>query len=231
MTSSQQRSPYTPETARADLVHYGRKMAERGLVAGPGGNTSVRVGDVVYMKASGVAMEDAQPEDYIGVSLKSGDVIDGSKKPSCEVLMHLGIYLARPDMNAVAHTHPPTPIGVASTGKTIPPMFPDFVGLLGREIAWVPYVIPAGAEMANLVIEALRDHVSAVLANHGVVTVGYNLREAYFRTLVVDDAAKAYVAALAAGSPHVFTEEEIEAVDNLGAEDYRRALLRGEIRT
>ena len=115
--------------------------------------------------------------------------------------MHLGIYLARPDMNAVAHTHPPTPIGVASTGKTIPPMFPDFVGLLGREIAWVPYVIPAGAEMANLVIEALRDHVSAVLANHGVVTVGYNLREAYFRTLVVDDAAKAYVAALAAGSP------------------------------
>jgi len=227
--AQQSKQVYTPETARADLVLYGRKMAERGLVAGPGGNTSVRVGDVIYMKASGAAMEDAAPEDYIGVSLKTGDVVDGNKKPSCEILMHLGIYLARKDVNAVAHTHAPVPLGIASTGKTIPPMFPDFIGLLGREIAFVPYVIPAGSEMANLVIEALRDHVAALMANHGVVTVGYNMREAYFRTLVVDDAAKAYLAALVAGTPHLFTDKEILAVDHLGAEDYRRALLRGEI--
>jgi len=220
---------YTRETARADLVLYGRKLADRGLVSGPGGNTSVRVADVVYMKASGAAMEDATEDDYIGVDLNTGDVVDGGKKPSCEILMHLGVYRARDDVHAVVHVHAPISIGVASTGKTIPPMFPDFVGLLGREIAWMPYIVPAGAAMAKGVVEAIRDHVAVLMANHGVVTVGYNLREAYFRALLVEDAAKIYVAALAAGTPHVFTEQETAEVDHLGAEDYRRALLRGEI--
>jgi L-fuculose-phosphate aldolase len=227
--AQQAKELYTPETARADLTLYGRKLAEKGLVAGPGGNTSARVGDVVYMKASGAALEDATEEDYIGVSLKTGDVVDGSKKPSCEILMHLGIYLARQDVNAVVHTHAPLSIGVASTGKTIPPMFPDFVGLLGREIALVPYIIPAGSEMANAVVAAIRGHVAVLMANHGVVTVGWNVREAYFRTLVVEDAAKTYLAALTAGTPHLFTEKEVYDVDHLGAEDYRRALLRGEV--
>jgi L-fuculose-phosphate aldolase len=223
------REPYSTESARADLVKYGRKMAALGLVSGPGGNTSVRVGDVVYLKASGVAMEDAVEDDYIGVNLKSGDVVDGKKKPSCEILMHLGVYLARPEVSAVAHTHAPISTGIASTGRSIPPMFPDYVAMLGSEIALVPYCVPAGTELARLVGGAIRDHVAVLIANHGVVTIGYNLREAYFRTLVVEDAAKTYLAALAAGTPHVFTPKEVDDVNNLGAEDYRRALLRGDI--
>jgi len=217
------------EKARADLVNYGRKIAERGLVAGPGGNTSVRVGDVVYLKASGAAMEDAKPEHYIGISLETGEVVDGIGKPSCEILMHLGIYKARPDVGAVCHTHAPISSGIASAGKTIPPLLPDGVAMLGKNIPLVRYVIPAGSELAVAATEALKECDVALLANHGVLTVGANMREAYFRSIICEDAAKTYIAALIAGKPNILTDKEADEINNLEAEDYRRALIRGDV--
>ena len=227
--SSDTRADYDAATARAELVEYGRKIDARGLVVGPGGNTSIRAGDVVYIKASGIAMETATEEDYIGVDLRTGDVVDGKLRPSCEIPMHLGCYLAREDVGAVCHTHPPLATAVATTGKTIPAMFPDFVAYLGKAIAWIGYVPPAGPVMARAVTDALPDHNAVLLSNHGLVTVGSNMKEAYYRTLVAEAAAKTYIASLIVGEPRLLTPEEIDGINNMGAEDYRRALLRGEL--
>ena len=222
-------SPYTVETARRDLLLYGRKIAERMLVVGQGGNTSARAGQTIVVKASGCAFEDCSQDDYIPIDLATGEVVGSSKKPTCEIHMHLACYLKRPDINAVIHTHPPIATGLASAGQTVPPIYPDLIALVGAEIPLLPYIVPAGKALANAVAEVIGDHNAVLLGNHGLLTVGANVREAYFRNLLVEEAAKTFLAAKAVGTPYVLSPEEVEEVYNLEAEDYRRALLRGEL--
>ena len=218
---------YNKDSAQKDLVYYGRKIEQKNLVVGPGGNTSARAGDIVYMKASGVAFEDATRDDYIGIDLKTGKVVGSFKKPSCEILMHLGCYAVRDDIAAVVHTHSPYAMAVASSGQTVPPLFPDYVGLLGTEIPRIDYVVPAGKELADRVVEAVRKHDVILLANHGVVAVGANVREAYFRALGTEVAAQVFVMSKLLGGARVLTPEEVQEVNELEAEDYRRELLKG----
>jgi len=213
-------------TARRELLEYGRKIAARGLVVGPGGNTSVRAGDVIYMKASGAAFEDATEKDYIGVDLQTRKVVDGSGKPTCEILMHLACYEVRADVGAVCHTHPPYSLAAASARLRIPPFCPDHVALVGSEIPIVDYVVPAGSELAERVKECVREHNAVLLANHGLVTVGSNMREAYFRNCLVEDVVKSYIFASLIGTPSVLSAEDVARLDSHEAEKYRKDLLR-----
>lgn len=220
---------YDISSARGDLFRYGRKIAERRLVVGPGGNTSARAGDAIVMKASGAAFEDCSEEDYVAVDLATGEVQGSSKRPSCEIFLHLACYLRREDVHAVVHTHPPIATGIATAGESVPPLFPDLIALVGREIPVLPYIVPGGKKLADAVAEQIDAHNAVLLGNHGLLTVGSSVREAYFRNLLVEEAAKTWLAARAAGSPRILTAEEIEEIDTLEAEDYRRALLHGEI--
>ncbi|MFW6107124.1 MAG: class II aldolase/adducin family protein [bacterium] len=222
-------SPDLIAAAKRDLVHYGRKIAERLLVVGPGGNTSVRADDAIVVKASGVAYEDCTEEDFLPIDLETGEPLGTDRKPTCEIHMHLACFLARPDVNAVVHTHPPVATGLGIAGKTVPPIYPDLVALVGPEVPLLPYIVPSGTALANAVAEGIRDHNALLLRNHGLVTVGANLREAYFRNLLVEEAAKTWLAAQAAGQPYVLSPEQVQEVNQLEAEDYRRALLRGDI--
>ena len=222
--------PYNIATARRELLRYARKIADRLLVVGPGGNTSARAGEnAIVVKASGCAFEDCDETDFIAIDMTTGDVVGSDRKPTCEIHMHLACYLRRPDVNAVVHTHPPAATGVASAGRTIPPLFPDLVALVGAEIPVLPYIVPAGLALANAVAPLIEGHDAVLLGNHGVLTVGANVREAYFRNLLIEEAAKTWLAARAAGTPYILSPEEVDEVYHLEAEDYRRALLRGEI--
>jgi len=222
-------SPYTIATAKRDLLLYGRKIAERMLVVGPGGNTSARADTAIVVKASGCAFEDCTEDDYIPIDPSTGDVIGSTRKPTCEIYMHIACFLKRPDINAVVHTHPPIATGLAMAGMTLPPMYPDLIALVGAEIPVLPYIIPAGKQLAEAVAKVIVDHDAVLLGNHGLLTVGANVREAYFRNLLVEEASKTWLAARAFGQPYVLTPEEVDAVYHLEAEDYRRALLRGDI--
>lgn len=216
----------TPKMARKDLVKYGKLIANKGLVVGPGGNMSQRVGNTVYLKASGVSFEDAKEKDYVGINLKSGKIVDGTSKPSCEILMHLGCYLARDDIMAVVHTHAPISMAVASRGVPLKPLYPDFAALVGKEVPIIRYIIPAGKELADEVVKEIKSNNCILMANHGVLTVGNNLKEAYYRMLLIEEASRTLLASYIFGKVKFLTEEEIEDVDNLKAEDYRKALLK-----
>lgn len=215
------------ESIREQLVYYGRKLEQKGMVVGPGGNISARLGQTMYVKASGCALEDMEATDYVGVDLATGDVVDGNKRPSCEVPMHSRIYNVYPNTRAVIHTHPPFSVAVASsTGiETLTATFPDFVALLGDDVPIVPYVSPAGEPLADGVQAALKDRVACILSHHGVVTTGKNLREAYFRNLLVEYAATVYVTAAKFGGIPSLDSEEVKRLDSHETEVYRRRRL------
>lgn len=223
--------PVIPEASLAELTRYSGRIVERGLAAGPGGNVSVRDGERIWISPSGFPLDLIEASDWVAMGIESGRVErDGARpgpRPSSEFEMHLEIYRARPDVNAVVHTHPPITIGVISAGiREIPPMFPDYVAIAGT-IGVIDYVVPCTPELAA----AVRNEIAApgmgalLMRNHGLLTVGGSVREAYYRTEVIEEAARIFWVARSVGTPQVLTAAQSAAILDLEAERYRQKLL------
>ena len=217
----------TTTRLKEGLAHYSARIVRRGLAVGPGGNTSVRDGRVMWISPSGYALDDIGPDEWAAVDIATGEPARAVPRPSSESAMHLAVYRARADVGAIVHTHPPTTIGVISGGHDeIPFMFPDQVALVGR-LPCLDYVVPCSIELAEAVTAVLRDPGlnGLLLRNHGLITVGHNLKEAYYRTEVVEDAARVFWIAASVGKPRPLSRRDAEEILNLEAEQYRQRLL------
>jgi L-fuculose-phosphate aldolase len=210
-----------------ELVRTSRALVANGLVRGAGGNVSAREGDVMWISPSGFSFLDAGPEDYPGVSLAKGEIVRGERRPSSEVLMHLAIYRSRPEVNAVIHTHPPVTLALTAAGHDLRPMFADYYVYLGKNVPHLPYITVTTPELAAAVEGVVKapDCYGIVLRNHGAIAVGVSIKEAYFRTLAIEEQAFIQHASLQVGRPYFLSPEECARLDELGSEAYRRALL------
>lgn len=210
-----------------ELVRTARALIADGLVRGAGGNVSAREGDTMWMSPSGFSLHDASSGDYPGVSIERGEIVCGSNRPSSEVLMHLAVYRRRPEVEAVIHTHPPITIALTAAGHDLRPLFADYYVYLGGNVPHLPYVTVTTPELAAEVERevAASDCHGMVLRNHGAITVGTSIKEAYFRTLAIEEQATVQHAALQVGKPAFLSAEECSRLDALGSEAYRRELL------
>ncbi|NQT82753.1 class II aldolase/adducin family protein [bacterium] len=214
------------EKLRRELVRFGKRIADEHLVVGPGGNMSARSRNVMLIKASGVPFEEVKEEDYIPVGIASGKVLEKRGRPSSELPMHLACYRVRDDVKAVVHTHSPFATGVASAGVTLRPMFPDFVAIIGSDVPTLPFAMPCGEEIAELVSGAIVKANAALLGNHGIIAVGHNLREAFYRAMLVEAAAQALVAGTSVGKMRFLNREEVAKIRALSQVQYRVNLLK-----
>lgn len=209
---------------RRELCKYARKIVEDGLVVGPGGNISARAGDKMYLSPSGFAIEEIEPEQWVEVDIPTGEITEQGLRPSSEVLMHLYGYRKNKSIAAMVHTHPAACIAFTLVEKDLPIMFPDQAALVGKT-AFVDYVLPTTSLLADAVAEKVNEASSILLGNHGLVTTGRNLREAYYRTQVVNESCKIYMSAKAVGPVKVLTDEQFAEVASLETEEYRVKLL------
>lgn len=212
----------------AELGRYGKRIVDRGLVVGPGGNTSVRDGHTMWISPSGHALDEVDEASWVPVEIDSGQPLRTQHRPSSEVDLHLALYRRRSDVEAVVHTHPTTTIAVISAGfDTIPYMFPDHVAIVGS-LPCLDYIVPCTPKLARAVDEALGQttHAGLLLRNHGLITVGQTLREAYYRAEVVEEAAKTFWISRTIGTPRILTADEAQAILELDAELYRQRLLK-----
>lgn len=206
---------------RIELVRFGRKIAQAGLVAGAGGNISARDGNTVWMKPSGFAMDEMGAADLCGLDLKGGRQIAGKNKPTSEFNMHLAIYRVRPEVTAVFHTHSAWASGVICSGVEMKPMFAEFLCCLGR-VTTVPYITPTTLDLANAMAKAVRTHDTVFMVNHGVLAVGGEMKQAFYRCLVVEHAAISLVAASVVGKPRFLTAKQQADLLKLNAPKHRR---------
>ena len=102
---------------RVSLAEYGRRLMADRLVTGPGGNLSARSGNVIYLSSSGLAFDEMRAEDYVGMKLDTGDLLEEERRPTSEFMVHLACYRKRPDIGAVVHTHPPYTVALSSSGN------------------------------------------------------------------------------------------------------------------
>ena len=207
-------------TIREDLIKYGIKIARAGLVAGAGGNISARDGRIVWMKPSGFAMDDMTPADLCGMDLATGKQVRGRNKPTSEVNMHLGVYRARPDTQVIFHVHSPWASGIFSSGAQLKPMFAEFLCDLGR-VGTIPYITPTTQKLADAVTKASKKYDTIFMENHGMIAQGANAKQAFYRCLVVEDAAKSMIAAAIVGKPRFLTTKQQKDLMSLSGVQHR----------
>ncbi|MFZ1986964.1 MAG: class II aldolase/adducin family protein, partial [Desulfatitalea sp.] len=196
-----------------------------GLVAGPGGNISARTGNIIYLSPSGLAFDELQPEDYVGIELSSGQVVEGRQRPTSEYLMHLACYQVRDDVRAVIHTHPRYTIAMSSADHDIKAMVADFHIYTHSTIPHLEYITVTTPELAEAVKSKVAGANALVLRNHGAVTLGSNLKEAYYRMLCLEEGAQIQWLATMVGTPRFLTPQQLQDLDALASEKYRRNLL------
>ncbi len=210
---------------KEEILYYGKKLLEKGLVVGPGGNISLREDEVIYLTPSGLSFEEMEEEDLVAVEISSGKVVEGKRRPTSEIELHLACYREREDIRAVIHTHPSLSTGWVSGGGKLFPPFPDFVAYVGKKIAILPYQKPATPQMGKEVGKAVKDVNAVILINHGLVTVGRNLKEAYYRTLLIEESAKFIIASHLGGKVSFLKNSDIEELDKFEVEEFRRKIL------
>jgi L-fuculose-phosphate aldolase len=206
----------------AQLNWTGQKMVDTGLVAGPGGNISARLGDVVYLSPSGYALDEIG-DSWVKVDVHTAKPLPEQLRPTSETLMHVYCYQRRKDMKALVHTHSPYASGMCSAGlgPGIRPMFAEIVCDIG-EIGFLNFIVPTTEDLANAVADLAPNHNVLLLENHGVFAFGTNLKQAFYRVHIMEEAAKSIIAASAIGKPRFLTAEEQQAILNLDSTKYRR---------
>lgn len=194
------------------------------LVVGAGGNLSMRDGEYMYISPSGFDLKDIKNHEWVKVHIETG-IYEGELRPSSEVSMHLECFRKNPQINACLHAHPTFSVAVSSTGKDIPPLFPDFPAMV-KKVGYIDYVIPTTSLLADKVAELVTDDTDVIIMrNHGVLTVGKTMKEAFFFMQLTEESAKVFTFSTVLGGPRILTEEECEALRNLSAEKYRAKLL------
>ena len=170
-------APGRVDELRREIVAVGRRLYERGLVAGSEGNISTRLsGGRILATPSGASKGFLSPEDLVVTDL-AGRSLDGGRASS-ELHMHLKVYALRDDVAAVVHAHPPTATGFAIAGRALDEcVVPEVIATLGQ-VPIVPYGTPSTEELPDRMPPWVASHDALLLANHGAVTYAPSLAQA-----------------------------------------------------
>lgn len=198
------------EDERASLCEAGRRLAATGLVSGASGNVSVRVDDLVAVTPGGMMLDRMEPGDCPVVDV-AGRLVEGERAPSSETPMHLALYEATPAA-AIVHTHSTYGAVVATTMAELPPIHYNTL-LLGGVVKVAEYATYGTPELAASVRAAMEGGKrAALMANHGGVTIGHDLEEAFENARLLEWLCGVYVRAKMIGEPRVLTGEELAKV-------------------
>jgi L-fuculose-phosphate aldolase len=180
-----------PGQQRASLVAFGRRMVADGLVDGMSGNLSARAaGDgLIAITPSGLSYDDIGPADICQVRLAGGGT-DSPRRPSTETPMHLAIYRAT-GAGAVVHTHSPYVVALSAVLDMLPAVHYAMADL-GGPVRVAPYARFGTQQLARNAVAALADRTAVILQNHGALTYGSTLTQAYDRARTLEWLARTY---------------------------------------
>ena len=211
------------ERIKAEILALGCAMFDKGLVTGTWGNISSRIPGtkLIAVTPSGKGYREIIAEDVVVVDV-TGKIIEGSFKPSSELPLHLAIYSARPDIQAIIHTHSVFASACAVAHKGIPPIIEDLVQLSGGSVDVARYALPGTDALAHNVVAALGKKNAVLMANHGVVGCGQSLVEGMMACELVEKAAQIFIYANQINGAQVLGDDDIEVMHKFYVEYYRQ---------
>jgi len=212
---------------RKKIVEVSKRLYDKGLVAGAGGNVTAKIpgSQEVLVTPSGLCKGHLKVSDILKVDFE-GNLIEGVLEPTSETPMHTAIYKVRSDVNAIVHAHPPVSTGFACARVPLDcPIFPDMIAMVG-DAATVEYATPTTKELAEKVAECAKGYDALLLTNHGTITLGASLEQAYQRTEILEDFAKILLVSTLLGGPKPLSPDEVKKIRGLKAEKYRLKIVK-----
>ena len=208
------------------ICEIGRRVYQKGFAAANDGNISIRVGEnEVICSPTMICKGFMTPEDICAVDL-DGNQIGGKRKRTSEILLHLSIMKAREDVKAVVHCHPPHATAFAVAGEPIPQCVLPEVEVFMGEIPIAPYETPGGQKFADTVLPFLKGTSCIILKNHGTVSFGKTLEEAFWKTEILDSYCRILMLAKQLGRVDYFTQQQTnELLDLEEAARLRRSAV------
>jgi L-fuculose-phosphate aldolase len=200
------------EAARRSLAAAARALAADGLVLGTAGNLSARHGEEILVTPTGAVLAGLQPGEVAIVDL-AGAHLDGPSGATSELGLHLALY-ERHGAGAVVHVHSPMATALACVEglEEVPTVHYGMLDL-GGTVRIAPYATFGSEELAEAVLEALRDgRTAALMANHGTVCFGPDLESALSRVRLLEWACGVYWHARAIGTPRVLRPSDLDEV-------------------
>ena len=200
----------TYQAEREAICQVGKLLYDRGYVAANDGNISLKVEeDRLLITPSGVSKGRMTPDMLLVTDLE-GKVIEGDRHPSSEGKMHRAVYRGRPDVQAVVHAHPPVSTAFAIRREGLEtPYLAELVAGLGQVPCTDAFAMLSTEEVPESVVPYLPDHNALLLANHGALTWGSGLWEAFDRMEVVEHTAKIFLNLHLLGGGVPLTAEEV----------------------
>jgi len=201
---------------RKAVLEAAQRMSEKGFVVGTAGNVSMRLREPGGRELMAITPTsryyDTIGVDDIAVVDFDGQRVEGEYSPSVETMLHIGVYKARKKVNAVIHSHPVLSSAFAVAGREIPPIVDDQVTYLGGAIKVAKYALSGSEDLVKNALAALGPRNVVLLANHGAVCVGKDLREALTNCEMLEKTAKIYICVLSMGRPIRIPAESLEAM-------------------
>ena len=197
---------------RSELVRVAQALDRAGFCPSKSGNVSVRWRDGLLITPTGLPYARMRPEDVIELDL-FGEKQAGALDPSSEWPLHSGIYKARPDAEAIVHTHSPMATALSCARIGIPPFHYMIAICGGPGIRCAEYATFGSQQLADGAVKALWDRKAALLANHGLIAIGSTLEGARVIAAEVENLATQYLALLQAGlEPTLLGEAELRRI-------------------
>ncbi len=192
------------------ILTVSKRLLDLGLNKGTSGNVSVRDDDGFIITPSGQAVEQMTPRSMVYMDLHGK--AEGGKTPSSEWRFHRDIYQARPDVNAIVHTHSMFATTIACMRKDVP-AFHYMISVAGGDnIRCAPYALFGTQALSDVALVALQDRKACLLANHGMIAVGKHIEQALSIAVELENLCEQYWRLLQVGEPTLLSEAEMQAV-------------------
>ncbi len=203
---------WTDEEARlrTAICRIGKLSYDRNYIVGADGNISARMADgTILITPTGAMKGFLEPHQVAHVDM-TGRAIDDGPKPSSEVGIHLVSYQERPDVKAICHAHPPHAVAMTIAGVDLQmPVIPEIIVTIGG-IPTAPFGTPGTPELPETIRDLVRCSDVMMMQNHGSVTLGANLMDAYKKLDMLEHTAKIlWLAHVARGGLEPLPEEDV----------------------
>ena len=203
----------TSEMMREEIVEFGKLLYQKGLTVGTAGNISARgERDTMLITPTSTCKGMLDKDRLVVIDIKDGKTLSGGR-PSIETPFHLAFYRARPEINAVIHTHPVYCTALAVKGMNVQPgLTPEGLLVLGREVPSVPYATPGTDDLAKVLSKAPGTAYAFLLEKHGAIAVGRDMTEAFHRMETLEFMAQLQFNLHALGGAGPLPDEEIRRI-------------------
>lgn len=196
------------------LIEYGKISGSKGYTPGISGNMSCRLDEGILITSSGSANGYLSENDFSVVNM-DGKLVSGNSKPSSERFLHLEFYKQRPDVNCVLHFHSPYLTAFASANVALDDAIsPEIVYCFGK-IPLADYSIPGSEELVEKTSKFFKEYDVILMANHGVIVGGKNVKETYLKLELVEEYAKTILFTKFLGGAKILPESEVEKIYSL----------------